>query len=80
MDRNRHQRRSHEVTEAAKDRLQRSPYTTVRNVSREYDEGVLLLRGRLPTFYHKQLAQEAVAGLNGVWQVVNETEVVGPLG
>lgn len=79
MDRNGRQL-PHEVMEAAQDRLQRSPYTTVRKVSCEYDEGVLLLRGRLPTFYHKQLAQEAVAGLNGVHQVVNETEVVAPLG
>ena len=42
----------------------------------EYYQGVLFLSGRLPSFYQKQLAQEAVAGLAGVAQVINETEVV----
>jgi hypothetical protein len=36
---------------------------------------VLFLRGPLPTFYLKQLAQEAVAGVEGMSQVVNETVV-----
>ena len=75
MDRNGHQV-SRKVTQAAKDRLLRSPYMTVKRVSCEYDDGVLLLRGRLASFYQKQLAQEAVAGLPGVVHVVNETEVV----
>ena len=39
------------------------------------DLGVLLLKGHLPNFYHKQLAQEAVAWVKGVSQVVNEIEV-----
>jgi hypothetical protein len=36
---------------------------------------VLFLRGPLPTFYLKQLAQEAVARVEGISQVVNETVV-----
>lgn len=64
-----------EVTEAARRRLSDSPYRTLRNVSCEYDGALLRLCGRVPTFYHKQLAQEAVAGLRGVLQVVNQTEV-----
>ena len=67
---------AHEVTEAAKDRLQRTPYRALRALSCEYDRGVLFLRGELPSFYQKQLAQEAVIGLAGVAQVINETEVV----
>jgi len=51
----------------------------VRRVSCEYDGGMLRLHGCLPTFYHKQLAQEAVADLDGVLQVVNQTEVVAPV-
>jgi osmotically-inducible protein OsmY len=66
------------LAEAAKERLRKTPYLAVRNVSCECDRGVLFLRGRLPTFYQKQLTQEAVAGLTGVTQVVNETEVVAP--
>jgi osmotically-inducible protein OsmY len=64
-----------DVTQAARRRLSESPYATIRRVSCEYDGGMLRLRGHVPTFYHKQLAQEAVADLDGVLQVVNQTEV-----
>jgi osmotically-inducible protein OsmY len=67
---------AHEVTEAAKDRLRKTPYWALKALSCEYDRGALFLRGQLPSFYQKQLAQEAVVGLPGVTQVVNETEVV----
>jgi osmotically-inducible protein OsmY len=65
----------HEIAEAAGDRLRNSPYAEVRDISCQCDRGMLFLRGRLSTFYHKQVAQEAVAGLAGVRQVVNEIEV-----
>jgi hypothetical protein len=67
---------SHTIVQAAKARLRTVPYPTIQTLSCECDEqGVLLLRGRLPSFYEKQLAQEAVARLPGVTQVVNETIV-----
>jgi len=57
-------------------RLQRSPYHGIRQLTCACtDEGVLFLRGRVLSFYHKQLAQHAVLGLNGLTQVVNEVEV-----
>lgn len=66
----------HEVTRLAKARLERNPYPMVQRVSCECnDRGHLFLRGYLPSYYQKQLAQEAVAGLPGVTQVVNQTEV-----
>ncbi len=64
------------VAEAAERCLRRSSYLAVRAVSCEYHRGVLVLRGRLSTYYQKQLAQEAVAGIEGVSQVVNEIEVI----
>jgi osmotically-inducible protein OsmY len=67
-----------QVAKRAADCLQSSPYTNVRCVSCVYDQGMLMLRGRVPSFYQKQLAQEAVNKLEGVGQVVNEIEVVGP--
>ncbi|MHC4399736.1 MAG: BON domain-containing protein [Planctomycetota bacterium] len=67
--------RSRAVVKAAKECLRRSPYSRVRNVSCNYEGGVLVLRGRLPSFYHKQLAQEAVADIDGVMRVINNTEV-----
>lgn len=65
-----------QVMEVAKSRLQASPYLPLAKVTCNYEDGVLLLRGRLPDFYHKQLAQHAVAEIPGVTQVVNDTEVV----
>ena len=68
---------SEDVVAKAKERLKMAPYPPVRNVSCEYDDGVLFLRGEVPTFFEKQLAQEAVFKLNGVTRVVNEIKVVG---
>ena len=67
---------SHEIVQAARDRLRTNPYPTIQELSCECDDnGMLFLRGRLSSFYQKQLAQEAVARLPGVTQVVNQTEV-----
>ena len=68
---------SEDVVGKAKERLQMAPDYPVRLVSCEFDDGVLILRGQLPTFFQKQLAQEAVSRLDGVTQVVNQVEVVG---
>jgi hypothetical protein len=65
-----------QVTQSAIQRLRGSPYRVVLSgVSCEWDHGMLFLRGRLASFFHKQLAQEAVAELRRVVQVVNEIEV-----
>jgi osmotically-inducible protein OsmY len=64
------------IAHAAKERLRRVPYSGVQDVSCECDgQGLLVLRGRLPSFFHKQVAQEAVRNLAGVTQVVNQIEV-----
>ncbi len=65
-----------DVTEEARERLRRSPYMPVRSLSCEFERGVLRLRGSLSSFYQKQLAQEAVVGLSGVEEIVNEVAVV----
>lgn len=64
-----------QVVQAARQRLGKSPYATIRQVSCECDGGMLRLCGCVPTFYHKQLAQEAVSDVRGVLQVINQTEV-----
>lgn len=64
------------VADAARERLQRSPYLPIRRLSCELNgRGVLFLRGELSSFYHKQLAQQAVLNLDGVNRVVNEVVV-----
>ncbi len=64
------------IAEAANECLRNSPYRALREILCEWDQGVLVLRGHLPSFYHKQLAQKAVAGVRGVTEVINEIEVV----
>ena len=68
---------SQELTKAASKRLKGNCYPGIRRLSCECDDqGVLHLQGRLPSFYQKQLAQEAVASFPGVVEVVNQVEVV----
>ncbi len=68
--------RSHQLARAAKDRLLNSPYATLQQVSCHCDGPHLILRGRLPSFYYKQLAQEVVGKVYDGLQVINETEVI----
>ena len=49
--------------------------SATRQIRLEYREGILFLRGRLPSFYQKQLAQETIRNLDGVQQIVNRIEV-----
>ncbi len=68
-------RQSRNIVKMARDRLQRSDYRGLGTISCHFEQGVLFLRGQLPCYYHKQLAQEAVRGLIGVSRIVNEIEV-----
>ena len=64
-----------DITESARERLRRSPYWPLRSLACEFDHGALRLRGRLSSYYQKQLAQETVLAVCGVAQVVNEVVV-----
>jgi hypothetical protein len=64
------------LQELAEGCLRRNPYLALRNVSCDCREGVLVLRGCLPTYYLKQVAQQAVAHLEGVKGVENQIQVV----
>lgn len=63
------------VLETARACLRKSSSTVVRAVLCDYDRGVLVLRGRVPSYYCKQLAQETVARVAGDTQVANVIEV-----
>ena len=65
-----------ETAHVAKQRIHCQPQLAFQRIWCEYDGGRLFLRGQVPTFHHKQLAQTAVAGMAGVDQVVNDIEVV----
>jgi osmotically-inducible protein OsmY len=66
------------IAESAESRLRGNSYLALKNVSCDYHDGVLILRGCLPTYYLKQMAQAAVARIAGVERVVNEIEVMAP--
>jgi osmotically-inducible protein OsmY len=64
------------IAEGAESCLRCNSYLALKNVSCEYHEGVLTLRGCLPSYYLKQMAQTAVARVAGVQRIVNEIEVI----
>jgi osmotically-inducible protein OsmY len=63
------------IVRAGLQRLRESPYSAVRRLSCEFAGGVLTLRGNVASFFHKQVAQQSVAGLEGVDQVDNQVNV-----
>jgi hypothetical protein len=56
--------------------LRRNSYLTLKNLSCEQQGGALVLRGCLPSYYLKQVAQEVVARLDGVIRIDNRIEVL----
>ena len=46
-------------------------------ISLDYADGVLTLRGQLPSFYLKQLLQEHLRGMENVARIDNQVDVVG---
>lgn len=64
---------SSDVIQAAEDRVRPR---FVRDLSCDYDNGVLYLHGHSRSYYAKQMAQEVVRSLDGVATVVNQIEVV----
>jgi len=65
-----------EIIALAKDRIRRQSHLSVQRIWCDYNGKRLFLRGQVPSFYLKQLAQTAVSGMDGVSQVVNEIEVL----
>ncbi len=64
--------------ELAEQSLRRNSFLALDNLSCEDQEGVLVLRGYLPSYYYRQIAQEIVAQLPGIERVDNQIEVVTP--
>jgi osmotically-inducible protein OsmY len=64
------------VVEGAENCLRHNSYLALKNVQCDFHEGVLTLKGCLPTYYLKQMAQSVVGRIEGVKRIVNEIEVV----
>jgi osmotically-inducible protein OsmY len=67
---------SSQVVEGAENCLRHNSYLALKNVQCDFHEGVLTLKGCLPTYYLKQMAQSVVGRIEGVKRIVNEIEVV----
>ena len=64
------------ITEIAEGRFQSSSYPCLRKISCVDHGGVLILRGRVSSFFHKQIAQTLVGDIEGVKEVINQIEVI----
>jgi osmotically-inducible protein OsmY len=64
-----------QVMRAAQRRLEASTYAALKRVRCRFRQGKLQLNGRVPTYFHKQLAQEALRTLPGVTKLVNNISV-----
>ena len=63
----------HEVVSSA---LERNPYLQHRNLRFEtHQEGRVVLRGVVRSYYQKQMAQEMLRGLAGIQAIENHLEV-----
>ena len=58
--------------------LQDASYYSLRRISCEFHEGILFLRGRVPSYYLKQVAQEIIRKIDGVEEIANRLEVAEP--
>lgn len=55
--------------------LSASPHFPGRHLEVEDSEGRVVLKGRVGSYFHKQMAQETVRRLDGVHEVENQLEV-----
>ena len=58
--------------------MHQSPYFELHRVTCEFDRGVLTLRGRVPSYYLKQMAQALLDKLEGVSSLDNQLDVFAP--
>ena len=63
------------ITVAAESPLLKSSYLELRRVSCEFQAGILTLRGRVPRYYLKQIAQSLVTEVSGVTEIDNQLDV-----
>ena len=55
--------------------IRRNPYGVRRHVFLESAPGKIILRGKVDSFYQKQMVQESLRGIVGVPEISNQLEV-----
>ena len=64
------------LEEKVLDAINGSPYLAHGNVRCETQEGRVVLRGEVDTFFQKQMAQEVIRHVRGIELIENELEVM----
>ena len=73
-----YQRRNQWFRRRRNPNLRKSGYHELHLILRDFHEGVLTLRGRVSSFYLKQVARELIRRLDGAEEVNNRLEVAIP--
>jgi len=55
--------------------IKRNPHLCGHQVFCQEESGIVVLHGRVASFFQKQMAQEALKRLEGVEKVINELQV-----
>jgi osmotically-inducible protein OsmY len=63
------------VERAARKRLAKTGYRSLGSVRCHFRDGTITLHGNVPSYYHKQIAQEAMRNVDNVEAIVNEIDV-----
>jgi hypothetical protein len=66
------------IREQAENRLRGNSYLALHDLGCTVADGVLVVRGRVPSYFLKQVVSAAVADIEGVDRIVNQVEVVRP--
>jgi len=64
------------TVEAVAQALRTTGHAALRSLDIEISGGIVILWGRVPSYYQKQLAQETVQRVDGVLGIANGLEVV----
>ncbi len=67
--------RSGELLQRIDTAIKSSPHLSGHEVVCQEESGIVVLHGRVGSFFQKQMAQEALKRLEGVERVINELEV-----
>ena len=63
------------VESAAQKELAATGYYPLKALSCRFRDGTLTLQGQVPSYFHKQMAQEAIRRVGSIRAIVNEIQV-----
>ena len=56
--------------------LRKNPYLDFSTLSHEINEGRVVLKGTVSSYFEKQMVQESLRPIEGICEIVNELEVM----